>query len=123
MSATAGGGDTPSARLVAAAQAAPVTTDARGRELSLRRLTALDKLRLFKAAGPGLAQNEPWLGMAALACSVAAIDGVPVPPPVTETQIEALVARLGDDGLGAVSAALDEEGEQKLPLEREQMGN
>jgi hypothetical protein len=98
----------PSARLVAAAQAAPTITDARGRVLSLRRLTALDKLRLFKAAGPGLAQNPPWLGMALLACSVAAVDDVPVPPPVTEGQIEALVARLGDDGLAAVAASLDE---------------
>lgn len=100
--------ETPSARLVAAAQAAPTVTDGRGRVLSLRRLTALDKLRLFKAAGPLLAQNQPWLGMAVLACSVAAVDEVPVPPAVTEGQIEALVARLGDDGLAAVAAALDD---------------
>jgi hypothetical protein len=33
---------------------------------------------------------------------------VPVPPPVTEGQVEALVARLGDDGLAAVGAALDD---------------
>ena len=99
--------ETPSARLVAAAQAATTVTDARGRMLSLRRLTALDKLRLFKAAGPVMAQNQPWLGMAVLACSVAALDDVPVPPPVTEGQVEALVARLGDDGLAAVAAALD----------------
>ena len=100
--------ETPSARLVAAAQAAPAVTDSRGRVLSLRRLTALDKLRLFKAAGPVLSQNQPWLGMALLACSVAALDDVPVPPPVTEGQVEALVARLGDDGLAAVGAALDD---------------
>ena len=99
--------DTPSARLVTAAQAAPEVTDGRGRVLTLRRLTALDKLRLFKAAGPLLAQNQPWLGMAVLACSVAAVDDVPVPPPVTEGQIEALVARLGDDGLAAAATALD----------------
>ncbi len=79
-----------------------------GAYLSLRRLTALDKLRLFKAAGPVLAQNQPWLGMAVLACSVAAVDEVPVPPPVTEGQVEGLVARLGDDGLAAVAAALDD---------------
>ena len=46
-------------------------TDSDGRRLTLRRLTALDRLRLFKAAGPVLAQNQPWLGMALLACSVA----------------------------------------------------
>jgi hypothetical protein len=99
---------TPSARIIATAQAAPGVTDAQGRRLQLRRLTALDKLRLFKAAGPGLAQNQPWLGMAVLAASVAAIDDVPVPPPASEQQIEALVARLGDAGIAAVGEALAE---------------
>jgi hypothetical protein len=69
-------------------------------------MNALDKLRLFKAAGPVLAQNEPWLGMAFLACSVVAIDGVPVPTPANETQIEAMVARLGDAGVATVAGAL-----------------
>jgi hypothetical protein len=80
--------------------------DPQGRRLELRKLTALDKLRLFKAAGPHLAHNQPWLGMAVLACSVAAIDGVPVPMPANESLIEALVARLGDDGIAAIAAAL-----------------
>jgi hypothetical protein len=99
---------TPSARLIAAAEAAPVAVDAQGRRLALRRLTALDKLRLFKAAGAVLAHNQPWLGMAVLAASVTAIDDVPVPQPASEAQIEALVARLGDDGVAAVAAALAE---------------
>ncbi|WP_241771093.1 hypothetical protein [Acidisphaera rubrifaciens] len=81
-------------------------TDALGRRLALRSITALDKLRLFKAAGPVLAQNEPWLGMALLACSVHAIDDVPVPMPANEHQIEALVARLGDSGIAAAAEAL-----------------
>ena len=101
--------DTPSARLIAAAQAAPCVTDAGGRVLALRRLTALDKLRLYKAAGPQLAQNAPWMGVALLAASVTAIDKVPVPPPATEAQVEALVGRLGEDGLAAVAEALTSE--------------
>jgi hypothetical protein len=99
---------TPSARVIAAAQAAPSVTDTQGRLLQLRRLTALDKLRLFKAAGPALSLNQSWLGMAVLAASVAAIDEVPVPAPSNEQQIEALVARLGDAGIAAVGAALAE---------------
>ena len=98
--------DTPSARMVAAAHATTETSDALGRRLTLRRLTALDKLRLFKAAGPQLAQNPPWLGTALLAASVTAIDDIPVPPPVSEGQIESIVQRLGDEGINAVSAAL-----------------
>jgi len=97
---------TPSARIIAAAQAAQTVTDAQGRRIELRQLTALDKLRLFKAVGPMLAQNQPYLGLAVLACSVTAIDGIPVPAPVNEAQIESMVARLGDAGLAAIGGAL-----------------
>jgi len=98
--------DTPSARIVAAAQMATEVTDALGRRLAVRRLAALDRLRLFKAAGAALATNPGWMGLATLAFSVTAIDDVPVPAPATEPQVEALVARLGDAGLTAVSVAL-----------------
>ncbi|MGA9865706.1 MAG: hypothetical protein WBQ75_04620 [Acetobacteraceae bacterium] len=81
--------------------------DAHGRRIGLRRLNALDKLRLFKAAGPTLSQNQHWLGMAVLACSVIAIDDVPVPAPANETQIEAIVARLGDVGIAAIADTLN----------------
>ncbi len=100
--------DSPSGRIVAAAAAQTWVHDANGRELVLRRMTALDRLRLFKAVGPTLAQNTPYLGMAMLAASVCAIDGVPVPPPVTEGQLEALVSRLGDTGIAAAAAGLAE---------------
>jgi hypothetical protein len=97
--------ETPSERMLAAAQAGPTVTDPLGRRLVLRRLTALDKLRLLKAAGPALAPNTPWMGLALLAASVTAIDDVPVPQPSNEQQIEALVGRLGDEGLATVSEA------------------
>ncbi len=96
----------PSAQVMAAASAAREVVDALGRRLALRRLSALDRLRLFKAAGPALAGNAGWIGLATLAVSVSAIDDVPVPAPGTEAQIEALVARLSDAGLAAVAAAL-----------------
>ncbi len=98
--------DTPSARIIAGAQAAHEATDALGRRLALRRLGALDRLRLFKAAGATLASNPGWMGLATLVFSVTAIDDVPVPQPSSEAQIEALVGRLGDQGLAAISAAL-----------------
>jgi hypothetical protein len=83
------------------------TSDARGRSLAFRRPTALDTLRLFKAAGPVLAQNPPWLAMAGLAFAVEEIDGIPVPSPVNESQIELLVDRLGEQGLSAIAASID----------------
>lgn len=83
------------------------TTDAVGRKLTIRQPTAIDQLRLFKAVGPLLAQNQPYLGMAMVACAVMAIDDVPVPPPTNEHQIESLVQKLGDAGLRAASAVLE----------------
>ena len=97
----------PSTTIISTATAAPTVSDRLGRRLTLRRMTSLDKLRLFKAAGPVLAQNQPWLGMAMLACSVAEIDNVPIPPPTNEQQIESMVARLGDLGIAAVAESLN----------------
>lgn len=100
---------TPSSVIIADATASWSIADSGGRRLTVRRLTALDKLRLFKAAGPVLSQNQPWLGMAVIAYSVSAIDDVPVPVPSNEVQIEATVARLGDVGISAVAAVLGSE--------------
>lgn len=96
----------PSARIVAEAHATAEVRDTLGRRLAVRRLNALDKLRLFKAAGPALSHNAPWLGTAVLAASVSAIDDVPVPFPASEAQVEALVARLDEAGLQSVASWL-----------------
>ena len=96
-----------SERIIAGASVELVARDPAGRVLSLRRLGAVDRLRLFKAIGAELAENPPYLGMAMLAVSVTAIDSVPVPSPASEAQLEALVHRLGDGGITAIAAALD----------------
>ena len=113
----------PSATIISAATAAPTVTDGLGRRLTLRRMTSLDKLRLFKAAGSVLAQNQLWLGMAMLACSVAEIDNVPIPPPTNEQQIESMVARLGDLGIAAVAEALSGQLEVAQPDAMAAAGN
>ena len=103
-----GGG--PAARIVSAAAAAARVVDADGRVLEVRRPGALDRLRLFKAVGAGLAQNDRYLGYGMLAMCVVSIDGVPVPQPGNEGQLESLVARLGDAGMVAVGRELAEAG-------------
>lgn len=112
---------TPSQTIVREATKSLNTVDKKGRRLTLRLLTALDTLRLFKAAGPVLAQNEPWLSMASLAFSILEIDGVPVPAPATEAQIESLIDKLGDHGLAAIADSIRDQ-----PTESDagpQMGN
>jgi hypothetical protein len=99
-------GPGPAGRIVAEAQAALVAVDAEGRSLEFRRPGALDRLRLFKALGPALSGNDRYVSYAMLAFCVTAIEGVPLPAPGTEAQLEALVARLGDAGLAAVGEGL-----------------
>jgi len=108
---------TPTTVVVQSAITSQTITDADGRVIELRQMTALDKLRLFKAAGSSLSQNEMWLGMALLACSVRAIDGVPVPQPANEMQIESVVARLGDVGLAAIGEAFDQMEREKARID------
>ncbi len=80
--------------------------DGLGRRLALRRPGVLERLRLFEAAGAELSRNDRWLGMAVLAASVTAIDGVPVPFPASKAAIEAAVQRLDEAGIAAVAASL-----------------
>ncbi len=96
----------PAAQIIAEAEATFPVADTLGRRITVRRPTALDKLRLFKAVGPLLAQNAPYFGLAMLAACVTAIDDVPVPMAATEALIENTISRLGDPGIAAVAAAL-----------------
>ena len=97
---------TPTDLVVATANRTLEIFDGRGRKLTVRRINALDRLRLLKAAGPELSQNDAWLNMAALTISVVEIDGIPRPTPTNERQVESAVSELGDSGLHAIAEAL-----------------
>ena len=92
--------------LPAEAAPRPAATDPRGRKIALRKINALDRLRLFELVGAENSRNEPYLGYASLAYHVASIDGDAVAKPASKAQLEALIQRLDDDGLNAVAAAL-----------------
>lgn len=94
--------DTPSARIVGAAQRTEVITDARGRKLTIRNLNALDQTRLLRAVGPAQAGNQPYFHMVECAAMVANIDDVPCLLPTNERQIDAAIGRLDDEGMAAI---------------------
>jgi hypothetical protein len=100
---------TPSGAILANAKITLEVLDSLGRKFLVRRINALDRLRLLKAAGPELSDNDAWLNMAALAISVVEINGVPFPTPVNERQVESAVSTLGDQGLQAVADVLGQE--------------
>jgi hypothetical protein len=83
-----------------------IVSDRTGRRIELRRVGVVEQLRLFKALGPELSENRAYFGLAKLASSIAMIDDVPVPFPANEAGIEAVLERLGDDGVEAVGAYL-----------------
>ena len=105
---------TPTQSYIIAAHQTSDIIDATGRTLTIRRPTTLDRLRLFKAVGPALSTNERYLGLAMLAFTVTAIDGVPVPQPSNEHQIESALDRLGDLAIEAIAASLNPEDTEGL---------
>ena len=98
---------TPSELVMSRVDRLPELCDARGRRIRLRELNALDTLRLLKLAGPHLSMNQAWLSIATLAYAVTEIEGVPVPVPTSEAQIEAIVERLGDQALTMIADSMD----------------
>ena len=80
-------------------------TDPSGRKIDGRVMNPGDMMDVLSALGerssnPGLVQY------AAVVCSVASIDGVPVPVPTNYQQMRAFGAKLGNDGFAAVAAHL-----------------
>ncbi len=99
----------PSAEVVKTNETAS-EKDARGRVIEVARLNALKYYRLTKAMGAS-ASNTAAMELAAIACSVKAINGEAVEFPVTESQVEFLIQRLDFDGISAAGAALAKLGE------------
>ena len=99
---------TPSQAIVTAAALPHSVTDAQGRVISIKKLGALDRLKMFEVVGADNARNEAYLGYAALAFHVTAIDGAAEGRPANRLQLEGLVQRLGDDGLEAIGQALQD---------------
>jgi hypothetical protein len=83
-----------------------VVTDKSGRRIQLRRIGVLEQLRLFKALGPQLSEISAYVGLSKIAAAVTMIDDIPVPFPVNEVGVEAILERLGDDGVAAVGATM-----------------
>jgi hypothetical protein len=79
-------------------------TDAGGRKIGLRKLTVVDQVKILRAIGPRQAENQPYVQVVEVACMAADIDGVPIPFPTNEVQIDAVLTRLGDDGVNSLMA-------------------
>lgn len=100
----------PTAEIVASAAERPSVKDKRGRTITLRRLGPVQRTRLLKVIGPDNSRNLPLVGYYTMAASVAAIDGDEQPLPIKEIHLEAMLERLGDEGLEAVAEGWKQNG-------------
>jgi hypothetical protein len=87
-----------------------MVVDAKRRQLTVRKLSVLEQIRVAKILGPQQSMNIPVVGIYRLAASVTAIDGVAEAFPASERQIEAMIQRLGDEGIEAVSKCYKDQG-------------
>lgn len=96
--------------------------DASGRRILVKGLSPLEVYRLAKimgeAADSGFARNY-----AAIAASVREIDGEPEAFPNSDREIEAMLQRLGEEGLDTVAAALEELSKSKPKSNKDAVKN
>jgi len=85
-------------------EAADVLTDARGRKLTIRKLSVLEQVRLMRAIGPAQSSNDRYTDLVQVAAMISDIDGIPMPMPVNEKTIDGMIGTLGDEGFSAVLA-------------------
>lgn len=83
----------------------PLTATDGTRKFTLRVLDPADTLDLLEAAGDA-SSNAGWVRYAMAVCSVAEIDGVPVPMPANKDAIRAQGRRLGNVGFAAIAKVL-----------------
>jgi hypothetical protein len=93
---------TPTEELVKAAIADTTLDCDDGRKIKVRKPGPLAQFRIVQAAGAESAANNTYMQMINPLIYVYEIDGQPVHLPMNPREIEALIARLGDDGLNAV---------------------
>ncbi|WP_435018494.1 hypothetical protein TA3x_000468 [Tundrisphaera sp. TA3] len=101
--------ETPSQSIVKAANQVLTVTDALGREIGIRKLNALDRIKMFEVVGSENSSNQAYMIYASAACHAASIDGEAVSRPATRLQLEALVKRLDEEGIEAILGGLQEQ--------------
>jgi len=93
---------TPSEEVVQDANRIIHVSDARGRQIGIRKMQMSVRRRVLKALSDEMSRKMHYLGLVMLAACVVDIDGDPVALPTTELQFDALIDRLDDDGFEAI---------------------
>jgi hypothetical protein len=114
--------ETPAQAISAPAKRKPGTiTDALGRKIVVKSLDPLQVYRLAKIMGAA-ADSDFARGYAALAACVREFEGEEEDFPTSDREIEAMMQRLGTEGLDAVNEALAELNVLKAKAAKEKSG-
>lgn len=100
--------ETPSEQIVKQAAQEHSVTDSRGRLIMLKRPNPLAQFKIVEIVGGDAAENRVYMSMVLPLIYVTSIDGMPTPPIQNKGQLEALIQRLDEDGITAVSRAVGE---------------
>jgi hypothetical protein len=96
----------PASRVTVIDERHASVVDSRGRTIKVKKLSALDRVKLFRALGATDSENRMLGSYASTAASVVELEGVPVPFPSTSLQLDALIGRLDEHGLEAAIRGL-----------------
>ena len=111
-----------SKRIISGSIQTETITDAKGRNIEVRKLSRRELMRCMRLWGPA-ANVQSWLSMAVVAASAYSIEGRPVPMPQTAEQAEGLADILGPEGNEAIEQWLIAQGSPEFQLDRELIKN
>lgn len=113
----------PSQAIILDANRIEYAVDDLGRKLGVKRISASLRRKVLKALSAESGEKGQLFVMAATACCCVSINGDPVPFPMSEIAVDALIDRLEQEGLDAVATTLalkfsppKKEGEDKNEL-------
>lgn len=110
---------TASESIIARATLTAEVKDVDDRMIKIRKLTAFDRMRLAELIGADNVNNSVYFSYALAAYHVVGINGERIPSPQSKAEIEAIVKRLGDDGLIAVGNGIEQNMSEKARSEDE----
>lgn len=108
--------ETPSAQAIAKATTEYEVTDPSGHVITLKKPGALAQYRIVEVAGAS-ADIRTYMSMVMPLIFVVAIDQDPVRQPTSKIQLEALISRLGDEGIQTVIQGITDHFGESLDAE------
>lgn len=99
--------ETPSENIINEGNKSVKIYDEKGRAIVLKKPNVLDQFRIVEIVGPETAKNEVYMNMIMPVLFVQSIDEIPAMIG-KKSELEALISRLGEDGITRVFTAVKE---------------